>query len=115
METHLETIRVAVATGANAEQRAAGVAACRAILMVLEATPARPLESEPSSAAAIASMIGALRGAPITQALDLVIARLRAAMPAGESIAAPDVCFRLVTLPTKRPGPNTSGSSGSTP
>jgi hypothetical protein len=56
----LTSIRTAIARGASAEARAAGVNACRSILTVLEAEPGQPLAGAPSPAAPVASPIAAL-------------------------------------------------------
>ena len=75
MMEHIEAIRAAIADGATIEQKAHGAAACRAILAALGAEPGRPI---------------AMPGAPVPhplagidpgQALDLLIAKLTAALP----------------------------------
>ena len=85
MEQLLESIRAAVAENASAEQKNTGAQACRAILAALEAEAGRPL------AFAGAPPPTALAGIDPTQALDLLIARLQAALPAdeGEKAAVP--------------------------
>jgi hypothetical protein len=75
MQSLIESIRNAVAETATAEQKAAGVLACRSVLAALDATPGQPL-----------MLAGAPAQSPLAaldpgQALDLLIARLRAALP----------------------------------
>ena len=76
MNEMIEAIRVAVAEGATAEQKAAGAQACRTILTALEV--------EPGKAIVIASAPAAspLAGMAPEQAMDLLIARLSALVPA---------------------------------
>ena len=101
----LEVIREATADGATAEQKAHGAAACRAILAALEAEPGRPI-----------AMPGApaphpLAGIDPGQALDLLIARLTAALPKEDAkatagpAAAPDPRGLRIAFvaPTRRP------------
>jgi hypothetical protein len=77
--THIESIRVAVANDATPEARAAGIAACRAILATLGASPAEPKIEVGPTAAAIAALV---RSSPPDQLLDLVISKLRTLVPA---------------------------------
>jgi len=75
MNDQIEAIRAAVTAGATAEQRAHGAAACRAILAALGAEPGKPI-----------AMPGAPAPQPLAgidpgQALDLLIAKLTAALP----------------------------------
>lgn len=98
METLIETIRVAVQSDASEEAKHQGALACRTILTALDAKPGEPLvpprdpnAAQPSAAVAqsvpvieplqVAAIVGALRGMPAEQLLDLAIARLRAALP----------------------------------
>jgi hypothetical protein len=83
MEQLLESIRAAVGENASAEQKNAGAYACRAILAALEAEAGHPL------AFAAPPPPSGLSGIDPTQALDLLIARLRAALPAGEAGKTP--------------------------
>ena len=97
----MEAIQAAVAPDATTESRAAGAVACRTILIALETKPGEPLAAPvappASPAVAIAS---ALRGMPAEKLLDLAIARLRAALPAGAEISpAPAMRIPLVPLP----------------
>jgi hypothetical protein len=83
MNELIEAIRVAVAGGATAEQKATGAQACRTIIAALGAEPGKPI---------------VLPGAPkphplstlsVDQALDLVIARLRTMADAREQAEKP--------------------------
>jgi len=89
MDELLEAIRIAVTENATAEQKASGAKACRTILIALEAEPGKPfiLAGAPSP-----NPLGAIDP---PQALDLVIARLRAALPAEDPAVAT----------VRRPGP----------
>ena len=100
MDQMLESIRAAVSGNASAEQKAAGAQACRAILAALEAEAGKPLGVPGGPAAS------PLAGVDPTQALDLLIARLRAALPAegaaegsGGAPASPGLRISLVSPP----------------
>ncbi len=86
MDQLLEAIRNATATDASDEARAAGAHACRTILSALEAKPGESLASLPQDASPMQTVVAALRGVPPEQLLDLAIARLRAALPAGTEV-----------------------------
>ena len=101
MENIIETIRTALATSASTEQRAAGVTACHEALAALGAAPGQPTPAMPP----IATMVAALRNVPRDQLLDLVIARLRASIPAGTEVTRPEIRFRL---PAPLPKPDGS-------
>ncbi|MCX5748322.1 MAG: hypothetical protein NT062_38205 [Proteobacteria bacterium] len=101
MESLLETIRIAVTSDATEDARSAGASACRTILATLESKPGEPLEvglaSQPN---VLATMVTALRGMPPDQLIDLAIARLRAALPAGEPVAnVQPLKFNLIPVP----------------
>jgi hypothetical protein len=84
MEGLLEAIRIGTSADASPEARQAAANACRTILTALEAKPGEPIAAAaPINTTQIASVIGALRGVPPDQLLDLAIAKLRAALPAG--------------------------------
>lgn len=75
MNDQIEAIRAAVADGATVEQKAYGVAACRAILAALEAEVGKPI-----------AMPGAPAPSPLAridpgQAIDLLIAKLSSMLP----------------------------------
>jgi len=102
MKDVIDAIEAAVAADATPEVRAAGVAACRAILAALDATsnvPPPPLTLPPSPV--IAELVAAVRRMPPDQLLDLAIAKLRAALPTDAApsppVAAPK--FRIIQLP----------------
>jgi hypothetical protein len=86
MEAVIDAVRAALADDATPEARAAGVAACRAVLTALEPAPAPTAAAPTSDAARIANVVAALRGAGPEQLLDLAIARLRAALPPGTEL-----------------------------
>ncbi len=111
MDVFLEAVRLAVADGATDEQKAHGATACRAILTALGAEPGKPI---------------AMPGAPVPhplagidpgQALDLLIAKLTAALPKDDGKpsappAAPDPRGLRIAFvappgrqPPARPGP----------
>jgi len=101
MENVIDAIRAAVAPGASAEAKTAGVTACNAILAALQAThgeplapPAPPRIEIGPAAAAFAAMV---RTSAPEQLLDLAIAKLRSMVPAD---AAPTV--RAVNIPLVR-------------
>lgn len=108
MNEHIEAIRIAVAGGASAEAKANGVIACRAILTALGAEPGKTI-----------AVPGAPTPHPLAnidpgQALDLLIAKLTAALPkegdrpnAAQSMAAVPASHGLriafVSPPQPRP------------
>ena len=83
MQHLIEAISVAVADGANSEQKAAGAVACRTILAALEA------EAGKAIALTGAPTPGPLAGISPDQALDLLIARLSAIAEKHPAPAAP--------------------------
>lgn len=89
MQELIEAIRVAVTSGATAEQKSIGAQACRTILTALDAEPGKPivLPGAPTPSP--------LAGLTLDQALDLAIARLRA-------IAPPDAPPDTPTAPPAR-------------
>lgn len=100
MEEAITAIRGALAPEANAEARAAGIAACRAVLGALE--PTTTVAVAPPNAAAVAQIVGALRGVPPDQLLDLAITRLRAALPPGTEVApVKPIQFHLIQIPKR--------------
>jgi len=99
MEALLDAIRAAIATEATAEQKAAGAQACRTLLAALDAEPGKPI-ALPVNESPLARL-------QLDQALDLVIARLRAAAPTDNAPtkAAPatqPLRIALVGLPRTR-------------
>ncbi len=104
MNDLLEAIRAAVTADAAPEARAAGAAACRTILAVLESTPSQPLASAAiaPNASQIAGIVGALRGVPPDQLLDLAITKLRAALPAGADVPRVEpLKFHIIPIPRR--------------
>lgn len=107
MENLIEAIRNAIATDATDESRAAGVHACRTILVALE-TPAGAPMGAPTASPALAeprspleAAVSALRGVPPDQLLDLAIARLKAALPPDAKVdPVRRMNVPLVALPT---------------
>jgi hypothetical protein len=123
------TIRAAVAPGVTPEARAAGAAACRAILTALEAqvgqslVPATPpptatrVTQEPTSPLArilsqfagmpreqLTGILSQLAAMPREQLIDFMINRLRSALPPGAATrvsAGPR--FHLIQIPQVRP------------
>jgi hypothetical protein len=86
MQELIEAIRVAVADGATADQKARGAQACRTILTALDTEPGKPLSVGTAPAP------HPLANIDPGQALDLLIAKLTAALPAQDkasSTAAP--------------------------
>jgi hypothetical protein len=101
VEQLLDAIRSAIASDATAEQKAAGAQACRTVLAALDAELGKSiaLPGVPSA--------GPLAGLQLDQALDLIIARLRAAAPADnpQPVQAPrarPLQIALVTPPRRR-------------
>lgn len=105
MEALIEDIRLATATAATDEVRAAGATACRTILIALEAKPGESL-APPSAPTVpdspIAAMVAGLRGVPVDQLLDLAISKLRTLVPAEPtSTAAPRISIPLIQVPRR--------------
>ena len=99
MHELIETIRAAVAEDATAEAKQAGAQACRMILAALEGEPNEPVPPAP------ANPLAALARLDLDRALDLVIARLRAALPEDKRAALgerPGMRIQLVPVPTRR-------------
>jgi hypothetical protein len=94
VETMLTTIRGAFVDDATDEARRAGNAACRAMLAVLEPAPQQPQ----IDTAMIARAVAGLRGAHPDQLLELAIAKLRGALPAGTQLT-PSRGFKMPLLP----------------
>ncbi len=104
MEALIETIRLATASEATDEVRTAGAAACRTLLIVLEAKPGESLAppvaaSVPDSP--IAAVVAGLRGVPVDQLLDLAIAKLRTLVPADVTPIAPRMSIPMIQVPRR--------------
>jgi hypothetical protein len=95
MEDVINAIRAAVAPDATPDAKSAGIAACRAVLAALDATPGQSIGAAPIPATPVAAIVGALRGMPPDQLLDLAIAKLRAALPADAQVAP----VKVVNIP----------------
>jgi len=95
MDDLLEQIRAALAPDATDDARTAALNACRTIASTLEpAPPANPMTEVAKT----------LRGIPAEQLLDLAIAKLRAALPAGVEVPpVPKLEFQIVPLPKVKP------------
>ena len=105
LDAYLEAIRAAVASGASAEARAHGAAACRAILAALDAEPGKPIAIGSAPAA------HPLAGLDPGTALDLLIAKLSAALPKddGTSAGAPSPDPRGLRIAFVAPPPRPEG------
>lgn len=101
MDAAIQTITRALATEASPEAKRDGVAACRAILAVLEPGAPNSVASPARPAPHVAALVAALRGMPMEQILDLAIARLRATLPAGADVA-PTASLKLPIIPIPR-------------
>ena len=104
MHELIEVIRAAVAEGATVEERRAGAHACRTILAALEPQGEPPPAAQPV-AALPANPFAVLAGLDVDRALDLVIARLRAALPDEKRAAPADrpaMRIQLVPVPKGR-------------
>ncbi len=75
MTEQLDAIRTAITSGATAEQKAHGAAACRAILAALEAEVGKPITMRGVPAPS------PLAGIDPGQAIDLLIAKLTTMLP----------------------------------
>ena len=132
METLIEAIRVAVQSDATDEAKHQGAIACRTILTALEAKAGEPLvtptqaltdaptivqgdqtatpAAPPIGPQPVAAIVGALRGMPPEQLLDLAISRLRAALP-KDAAPVPVAPLRFQIIPISQLAP-TLGSTG---
>jgi hypothetical protein len=100
VEAMLVAIRGAFTADATDDARRAGAAACHALLAALQPNaPAQPNAAVQLNAAAVAQAVSALRGVPAEQLLDLAIAKLRTALPAGvEPPAVKPLNFHFVPI-----------------
>lgn len=110
METLIEAIRTALLPEATDEANHQGALACRTILTALETKEGEPLAAPEQASAAdaaptqpsleVAAIVGALRQLPVEQLLDVAIARLRAALPAGATVPQVEpLKFHIIELP----------------
>jgi hypothetical protein len=101
----IDAIRAAIEPDAPATARAAGIDACRTILSALGAASGESLAAAPTSPSPIAAVVARLRGVPPDQLLDLAIAKLRAALPAGaDAPAVTPLRFHIVPVAGSRGG-----------
>jgi hypothetical protein len=104
MDELLQSIHAAVAADASPDVRRSGASACRTILTSLEATQGHRLEVSPINASQIASVVGALRGVPTDQLLDIAISRLRSMLPTdGPTPDLKPFKCRVIPLPATSP------------
>lgn len=83
METLIERIKLAVAEDPSSESKQAGAEACRAILAALESEPGQALAAAPAPRFNVLAL-------DTTQILDMLIGRLRAAVPADARADSPN-------------------------
>lgn len=94
----LEAIALGAAPGASDVERTAAIRGCHAILARLTPPLSAATTGEP-----VARALEALRGMSADAVLDLAIARMRAALPAGVSIPGVEpLRIRMVGHPPKR-------------
>src|SRR5438067_1750597 len=101
MQAAIDSIASALASDASPEAKRAGAAACRAVLAALERRAPDAVTPPTPPAPHIAALVAALRGMPMEQVLDLAIARLRTALPAGMDVA-PVASLKLPIIPIPR-------------
>lgn len=101
MKELISTIRAAVIDDASLEARAAGAAACRAILAALESEPGQPLAT-PSAGPTINATLPAFAQLDADQVLELVIAKLRSMQPENVTLPATTARFQVPLVPTPR-------------
>jgi len=103
MENLLESIRAALASDATPEARGAGIEACRAILTALGATAGEPLvPPRQVDVGPIAHSIATvIRSTPPDQLLDMLVAKLRAAVPTDAKVDVPTkINIPIIRIPT---------------
>lgn len=103
MQNLIDLVRNAVLDDATTEQKLAGAQACRSILAALDAEPGKPiaLADTPAPAPSPLAMLGQLDAGT---ALDLLIAKLRAALPAEPNAPPKRDAFKvqLVPMPARK-------------
>lgn len=95
MESLLEIIRAAVANDATADQKAAGVQACRTIVAALDTEPGKPLV--PPIA------VSAPTRPSLDQVLDMAIARLTMIANARDAATVPPPTQKVSAVPRQLP------------
>jgi hypothetical protein len=102
-DTLIESIRVAAAEGATAEARIAGADACRTLLAALDVSPGQSLApaapSAPPVSTQVAMIATELRGMPVDQLADVLIAKLRTLVPVDQQPTARSIHIPLVGMP----------------
>lgn len=82
MDKLIESIKLAVGEDPSSERKRAGAEACRAIIAALEAEPGQALAAAPAPRFNVLAL-------DTTQILDLLIGRLRAAVPTDARADSP--------------------------
>lgn len=96
----IESIRRAVADGADEPTRKAGADACRAILTALGTEPGKPLTDPPPPISPIAAMAAAAQSAPPGLVLDALIGKLKSMLPEGDrQVTRPPSALRIPFVP----------------
>ena len=115
-ESLLTELRAALAPGADAATRRAGADACRALLAVLDppasvpalaASPTSHIAVRPGPAAPTPTLpltAPAASRPPPSQVLDMLIAHLRAKLPADQAPRPASSGFRVPMIPMRRSG-----------
>ncbi len=99
MDNITQAIQNAISADADDATRTEGVRACRAVLAALEAKTGEPLAPSPGTTP-LETVVAGLRGVPVEQLLDLAIAKLKSALPAGvEAAPVQPLSFRLLPVP----------------
>jgi hypothetical protein len=98
MSDLVEKIRAGLVADAGPEVRAAGAAACRCALAMIEPSPAAALPPD-----ALPKLVGMLRGMDLDQVLTVAVERLRAASAARGDVAKEQlpraINFQMVPVP----------------
>lgn len=106
-ESLLAELRAALAPGADADARRTGADACRTLLAVLDppAAAASPAPPPPTPAAPPpVAPVPSTHRPPPGQVIDMVIAHLRAKLPADHEPRSPASGFRVAMIPIRRSG-----------
>ena len=105
-ESLLVELRAALVPGADIATRRAGADACRTLLAVLDPPVASPREAVPPvvpSALAVPKTASVAAPPPPSQVLDMLLAHLRAKLPADHSPRPSSGAFRVALIPMRRP------------
>jgi hypothetical protein len=111
-ESLLAELRAALTPGADADARRAGADACRTLLAVLDpptastvpALPPPPTSTPPPPTAAPVPSPPPSHRPPPSQVMDMLIAHLRAKLPADHEPRSPAGGFRVAMIPMRRSG-----------